>query len=146
MKWSTVLGFGCPDCQTRIPLWLMMGISCQDGPGGDCNKQPPESQRLIVITQKQNLFLYVHLGSVGALVLSFLQDPPWQDSWYLWDIASQHGREHCAAHTRFLKCLPQRDIHNFHPDSTGQSKSRGREVQWYHVPRRREKPRNCEHC
>lgn len=125
-------------------LCLTIGTNRQDGLGAYYHKQPPESQCLRATTQKHNLLLYVQFGSVGRL--SCLSSGTYMTGQLLpsWNIASQHGREYWAAHTTFFKFLPQRDIHHFHPDSTGQSKSWGREVQWYRVSRWREKPRNCE--
>lgn len=95
----------------------MIGTNRQDGLGADCHKQPPESQCLRATTQKHNLFLYVQFGSVGRL--SCLSSGTYMTGQLVpsCNTASQHGREYWAAHTRFFKFLPQRDIHHFHPDS-----------------------------
>lgn len=98
MEWLITLGFGCPDCWTRVPIGLMMGRCSQDRPGDDSDKQPPKSQLLKAKTKKHDLFLHVHLKSVWVPDLSFLLDLPWWSTWYLEYCQSVWQRVQCSTH------------------------------------------------
>lgn len=104
-KWPIVLGFGCPDCRTRIPLCLMMGVSSQDGTGDDSNKQCLPN--LSVLQPQHRSTVYFSMSILGQWGSCRISSRNHRDSTAgIWNVASQHGRASSAAHNVLLRFLP----------------------------------------